>query len=855
MRGTAARGPPRRAPPLRASADAATTAPTTTPATPPPPPPATPSSLNGGRGGSGRALVDADVDFLASEAALSDWVSSVVCACVCVRERERGRWGSSRDERRGGMGHTRATSHPPHHHQTSQVDAVGLRDNEIDDLVASLASSYDPARLDAGLAPRRAQLAARAARVIAAAASFAGSLARDAATGSLEANAAMRAAELREAMVAAGPSFVKIGQILSSRPDLLPKPYLAALSILQDAAAPFSSALARAVIEQELGSPVDQIFATLSPEPVAAASLGQVYRGTLASTGQDVAVKVQRPGVAATLAMDMALLRRLAAAVDARAPALAALADFIVAQPLAPLVDEFAARLFGELDYIAEGQSAEKFEALYAGEGTRVRVPGVVWSATARRVLTTEWCEGVKLTDAAAMDAAGLNVVDMVQVGIECTLRQLLEVSKRGWRRGKRRGLFCVDRSPTPPPHTHTHQQHGFFHADPHPGNLLAAPDGYLVVLDFGMMSESPPTARTAIIAHVAHLVARDFDAMTKDYCTLGFVDASVDTSPIAPYLADFFGDVLATPVNKLNFQKIVEGLGGVLFKFPFRAPPYYVLILRSLTVLEGLALATDPEFKLLGAVWPYMARRLLTDRGPALRDALAGLVLEKEPPPSSTRRASPPRFKWDTVDGLLEAASQADGGLDGADLAALARWALGADDHGDGEGGDNENDPPTTTPAPARLRAAAAAEAARALDAAVADNIRTALRVRGGDALAERLAPSLPGDAVAAARARALAEAAGPHLPPALAAAVGVGGGGVPPPSITALSTAARDALAAVSDALATSAGRDAAAALASELGARFAARTVKAVLGPAAGATSRRRVSAFETGGREAR
>ena len=366
------------------------------------------------------------------------------------------------------------------------------------------------------------------------------------------------------------------------------------------------------------------------------------------------------------------------------------------------------------------------------------------------------------------------------------------------------------------------------------------------------MMSESPPTARTAIIAHVAHLVARDYESMCTDYYRLGFVDEAVDTSPIAPYLAAFFGDVLATPVNALNFQKIVEGLGGVLFKFPFRAPPYYVLILRSLTVLEGLALATDPEFKLLGAVWPYMARRLLTDRGPALRDALAGLVLEKEPPPSSTRRPTPPRFKWDTVDGLLEAASQADGGLDGADLAALARWALGADGHGDGEGGD-ENDPSTTAPAPARLRAAAAAEAARALDAAVADNIRTVLRSRGGDTLAERLAPSLPGDAVAAARARALAEAAGPHLPPALAAAVGVGGEGVPPPTVASLSSAARDVLAAVSDALATPAGRDAAAALASELGARFAARTVKAVLGP--GATTRRRVSAFETGGREAR
>lgn len=297
------------------------------------------------------------------------------------------------------------------------------------------------------------------------------------------------------------------------------------------------------------------------------------------------------------------------------------------------------------------------------------------------------------------------------------------------------------------------------------------------------------------------------------------------------------------------------------------QAPPYYVLILRSLTVLEGLALQADPSFKvgrgasgrqpggegrraavggrrradplplplqLLGATWPFLSKRLLTDPDPALRDALVGLVLDA-PATAAAAAAPPPRFKWDTLDNLLSSAARSGGGLDGADLAALAKWALGADGAPSGDG------------APARLRAAAAAEAARALDAMVAARVRAAVADAAGEAAAERVAPLSQGDADAAARGRALAAAAGPHLPPALAAVIGGGSGG---PADVDPVAAARAALAAVAEVLATPAGRDAASALASELAARFAARTVKALLGP--DAAPKRRASAFS---REAR
>jgi len=440
---------------------------------------------------------------------------------------------------------------------------------------------------------------------------------------------------------------------------------------------------------------------------------------------------------------------------------------------------------------------------------------------------------------------------------------------------------------------------------------------------------------------------------MTKDYVALEFLAPDVDTGPIEPALRDFFDDVLSAPVSELNMRAIVDGLGAVLFQFPFNvnANPFYVTMLRSLASLEGIALSVDPDFQLLGACWPYVAGRLLLaggggDGGDAdLRDALLSLVLvDGERRPGAAGGSSPPagplppaRINWERLDSLLEAGAQIPGGLPPDALAKLATWALA----GGGGGGSAPG-----READGRLRGAAAAEAARLLDAAVADRVRSlilaspAIESGGGGggggasngsnplaaalsgllssaaaagggarALADRVAFSLPGDAEAAARARALLRLAAPHLPRGLAAAVGVSapapslpsageaeaeaGSGdgaaalapaaaagapsassslsAPPssssaPAVTvqeALSLA-REAFSLASDALATAAGREAAAALARELAARFAARSLKALLGGGGGGartggsnfgsgpSGRRRASAFTRGGR---
>ncbi|CAN0920110.1 Protein ACTIVITY OF BC1 COMPLEX KINASE 3, chloroplastic [Linum grandiflorum] len=257
-----------------------------------------------------------------------------------------------------------------------------------------------------------------------------------------------------------------------------------------------------------------------------------------------------------------------------------------------------------------EGKNARRFKKLYA-EKEDILVPDIFWDYTSGKVLTMEWVDGVKLSQHKGIESQGLKVLDLVNTGIQCSLRQLLE--------------------------------YGYFHADPHPGNLLATPEGKLVFLDFGMMSETPEEARFAIIGHVVHLVNRDYEAMAQDYYALKFLSRDVDVTLIVPALQNFFDDALNYTVSELNFKTLVDGLGAVFYQYPFNVPAYYALILRSLTVLEGLALNADPNFKVLAASYPYFAKRLLTDSNPYLSDALIELLFKDG------------RFRWKRLENLLQ--------------------------------------------------------------------------------------------------------------------------------------------------------------------------------------------------------
>ena len=413
-----------------------------------------------------------------------------------------------------------------------------------------------------------------------------------------------RAKEFAELLVELGPAFIKAGQALSTRPDIVPRVVLEELAQLQDQLPGFEGKLAMACIEEDLNQPIEEIFKYLAIEPVSAASLGQVHKGQL-KNGKDVAVKVQRPGLREQITLDLYIVRNIADWLKKNIG--------LIRSDLVGLIDELGTRVFEEMDYLNEASNAEKFASLHK-HNEKIAVPIVYKEATSRRVLTMEWIEGVKLTNINAVKKLGIEPNEMIDVGVNCSLEQLLE--------------------------------HGFFHADPHPGNLLALKDGRLCYLDFGMMSEVSKQSRNGLIQAVVHLVNRNFDKLSNDFVILGFLSESINLKPIIPAFEKVFSQALDLGVNQLDFKSVTDDLSGVMYKFPFKVPPYYALIIRSLITLEGIALSVDPEFKILGAAYPYFARRLVEDNDPELRESLKEMIFEGN------------AFKWNRLEELLDSAT-----------------------------------------------------------------------------------------------------------------------------------------------------------------------------------------------------
>ncbi|KAK4489919.1 hypothetical protein RD792_000567 [Penstemon davidsonii] len=389
----------------------------------------------------------------------------------------------------------------------------------------------------------------------------------------------VRAAELRKILVQLGPAYIKIAQAISSRPDLIPPSYLDELSLLQDRIAPFSTGVAFDIIEQELGLPIDALFSEISPEPVAAASLGQVYQARLRSSGKVVAIKVQRPGVRAAISLDILILRYLAGVIK------------IVGKfntDLQAVVDEWASSLFREMDYKKEADNGVKFRQLYGGLKDVV-VPEMYVQQTTRKVLVMQWVEGQKLAE--------VQDLYMIEVGVYCSFNQLLE--------------------------------YGFYHADPHPGNLLRTYDGKLAYLDFGMMGEFKEELRDGFIEACLHLVNRDYDALAKDFVTLGLLPSTADKEAVTMALTGVFRDAVSKGVRNISFGDLLGNLGTTMYKFKFRIPSYFSLVIRSLAVLEGIAISVNPDYKVLGSTYPWIARKVLIDSSPKLRSSLQDLLYE----------------------------------------------------------------------------------------------------------------------------------------------------------------------------------------------------------------------------------
>ncbi|XP_058222269.1 uncharacterized protein LOC131332206 isoform X2 [Rhododendron vialii] len=414
-----------------------------------------------------------------------------------------------------------------------------------------------------------------------------------------------RSVKFRETLIRLGPFYIKLGQALSTRPDILPTVYCQELAKLQDQIPPFPTRVAIKSIESQLGVPVSKLFADISPEPIAAASLGQVYKAHLHS-GELVAVKVQRPGMALSLTLDALLFHMIGGQLKRFAEARK---DLLVA------VNEMVRHMFEEIDYVLEGHNAERFASIYAcyssndqnskgaagdavtyTKANGIKVPKIYWNLTRKAVLTMEWIDGIKLTDEFRLKEAFLDRKKLIDQGMHCSLRQLLEV--------------------------------GFFHADPHPGNLVATADGSLAYFDFGMMGDIPRHYRVGLIQVLVHFVNRDSLGLANDFLSLGFIPEGVDIKAVSEALQSSFGDGSR---QSQDFQAIMNQLYDVMYEFNFYLPPDYALVIRALGSLEGTAKALDPDFKVVESAYPFVIGRLLADPTPDMRRILMELIIRSD--------------------------------------------------------------------------------------------------------------------------------------------------------------------------------------------------------------------------------
>ncbi|WP_324661960.1 ABC1 kinase family protein [Haloarcula sediminis] len=394
-----------------------------------------------------------------------------------------------------------------------------------------------------------------------------------------------RARRLKTTFLDLGPAFIKLGQMLSTRPDALPREYIEVLSELQDKVPPEPWDTIEPVLEAELGAPVAERFDGFDTQPISGASLGQVYEAEI--DGERVAVKVLRPGIRERVESDLRVLETLT-------PLLARGADPAQAYTLENLSEEFAATIRAEMDYAHEARMLREIGASFADRGD-VAIPEVVESHSTDRVVTMTYLDGVKIDDVARIDEMGVDRGELVQRLEEVYIRMIVE--------------------------------DGRFHADPHPGNLAVQEDGTLVFYDFGMTGRLGARTREQLMEFYVGLATDDVDRVMDAFVAMGALDPAADREVMAEAFEIVIEQFRGEDISEYRVEQLVGQFESQLYEFPMRLPQDLALVVRVTTVLEGVCRTLDSDFDFIEVITDYVMAQGGTDAGDAIREEIQETV------------------------------------------------------------------------------------------------------------------------------------------------------------------------------------------------------------------------------------
>ena len=370
-----------------------------------------------------------------------------------------------------------------------------------------------------------------------------------------------------------GPTFVKIGQVASLRPDLLPRDIVVELGKLQDDVPPFAFEKVRTIVEEELGAPIEEFFTIFDETPVAAASLGQVHQAVLKS-GHVVAVKVQRPGIESQIQTDLEILGDIAARAERHV-------DMARHYRVTEVVKELATTVTRELDYTQEARNADRIRNELKNEDY-IYIPKIFWEYTTAKVLVMEFVEGIKLSDMEALDAAGYDRKLLGERAAKAVFEQLLI--------------------------------HGFFHADPHPGNIAALPNHNILFLDFGMVGRLSQELRDELSDLLIALMRRNTHAIVRALCHMGIVPSDVDMGKLHQDVDDMRERYYEVALSEVSLGDAIREMFTISYAHGIRIPADLTLVGKTLLTIEGVVESLDPKFRIMDVAEPF-GRRLLLER------------------------------------------------------------------------------------------------------------------------------------------------------------------------------------------------------------------------------------------------